>query len=116
MTTTIASIIRARRVPGRTPGPWRVGKSSGAVVADSDIGTHGLTPGDIEYYGGALVCESIATRDNANLIAAAPDLLKAIEDSMEYLESIGFATCEDGCECIIHGLRAAVAKAKGGAA
>lgn len=71
-----------------TPGPWRVGKS-GTVVANSPIGTH-CTVGDAAYYGGYLICESIATERNARLIAAAPDMYALItgpsdEDMREYI-------------------------------
>ena len=41
---------------------------------------------DIEYYGGYLVCESIANPVHARLIAAAPDLLEAIQYYFSVLE------------------------------
>lgn len=56
----------ARRVT--TPRPWRVGKADqrGCVVADSDEGTHEMNNStederepDSEFYGGALIAESI---------------------------------------------------------
>ena len=49
---------------------------------------------------------------NARLIAAAPDLYEAIKGSMEYLEE-QFGDCDEGCKCIMHDLRAAIAKAEG---
>lgn len=94
-----------------TPGPWRPGKTRGCVVADSDIGTHS---GDDNrsYYGGALVCESVATEANEHLIAAAPDLLTACEllvatevkKGTDYFEAIVAARWK---------AREAIAKAKG---
>jgi len=67
-----------------TPGPWKVGKGS-FVIADSPApGIHGSNM--IEHYGGHLICESVSEA-NARLIAAAPDLLQA-------LECIASATCE----------------------
>ena len=60
-----------------TPGPWRVGKSGGSVVADQPI--TGMAGSDhVDYYGGHLVAESI-TPSNARLIAAAPELLEALQ-------------------------------------
>jgi hypothetical protein len=49
---------------------------------------------------------------NAHLIAAAPDLYTAIKDSMGWLEGT-LSPCEDGCDCILHPLRADTAKAEG---
>jgi hypothetical protein len=93
-----------------TPGPWRVGRN-GAVVADVPI-PEMQGSDEVEYYGGHLVAESI-TPSNAQLIAAAPDLLQACRDTMDYWESTGFAECEEGCDCIVDQMRAALAKARG---
>ena len=82
-----------------TPGPWRAG--GGCVVADSNIGTHGDDK-DREHYGGALVCESIRTRANCLLIAAAPSLLSAAETFIER-----------GSESALILLKAAIEKARG---
>jgi hypothetical protein len=51
--------------------------------------------------------------DDARLVAAAaPDLYAAIKSAMEYLEE-HFGVCREGCACIMHDLRAAIAKAEG---
>lgn len=55
-----------------TPGPWRLGKNSDDVVADSPSGHDDESA--VEYYGGHLVAESICSRNRA-LIASAPELL-----------------------------------------
>lgn len=64
-----------------TPGPWRVGKNYGSVVADHPV--QEIRGSDaVEAYGGHLIAESIAPR-NQPIIAAAPemlDLLKTIEN------------------------------------
>jgi hypothetical protein len=64
-----------------TPGPWRIGKQGGSVVADIPIPEIGGSD-CIEYYGGHLVAESI-TPSNAKLIAAAPDMLEALQFIVE---------------------------------
>lgn len=66
-----------------TPGPWRIGRNCGAVVADTEEGI--CIPGAFgddakEYYGGYLVGESISPGNSA-LIAAAPELLEALENA-----------------------------------
>lgn len=60
-----------------TPGPWRFGNRSDDVVADTNAG-HSDDEGSLAFYGGHLVAESIAPR-NRPLIAAAPELLEALQ-------------------------------------
>lgn len=60
-----------------TPGPWRIGKCHGAVVADVPVNA-GLDNDHAEVYGGHLIAESIAVC-NRPLIAAAPEMLAALE-------------------------------------
>lgn len=47
-----------------------------------------------------------------HLFAAAPDLYEAIRSSIEYLD-MTLGPCDEGCECILHDLHAALAKAEG---
>lgn len=58
-----------------TPGPWRPGKNSDDVVADSPSGHDDESA--VEYYGGHLVAESICSKNRA-LIVAAPELLESL--------------------------------------
>jgi hypothetical protein len=62
-----------------TPGPWRIGKTGGAVVADHPVNGGGTGHSDTDYYGGHLIAESIARLEDAKLIAAAPELLAMLE-------------------------------------
>jgi len=64
-----------------TQGNWKVGKNMGCVVTDEtptdkDVQTG---HGEVEYYGGLLICESVRTPDDATLIAAAPEMLRALQ-------------------------------------
>ncbi|MBN1404169.1 MAG: hypothetical protein JW942_06875 [Opitutales bacterium] len=60
-----------------TPGPWRSGNTSDTVVCDT-MPAGALQGSDaVDYYGGYLICESVATC-NRNIIAAAPDMLAAL--------------------------------------
>ena len=71
--------------PRHTPGPWDIGKGGGCVITDAGTPEDMLGKGHDErdYYGGLLICESIARRVDATLIAAAPELLKMLQDIHE---------------------------------
>ena len=79
---------------------WSVGKHSSTVISDTkQKNTNFPCPpnkvesddSDIEYYGGYLVCESVANKTNAKLIAAAPELLEALTTILS-----NFKSCIDG--------------------
>lgn len=67
--------------PAFTKGPWRVGIAN-CVVCDTHDDTTHHKPFELEDYGGALVCESIRTAENARLIAAAPSLYEALQEGL----------------------------------
>ncbi|MEN6301729.1 MAG: hypothetical protein ABFD96_03350 [Armatimonadia bacterium] len=75
-----------------TPGPWRVGKNYGAVIADTAPEGHlpdaDLEASEIKAYGGYVIGESIA-KCNRSLIAAAPDLLEAAKYALSVIRSQG---------------------------
>lgn len=107
--------------PGFTPGPWRVGSHS-----DTDIGI--IAPNS--EHGGQMVAMAVIDEDvaqdedehlaNARLVAAAPDLYAALGAIESYLTSHlvigknGKASTE--VANMLDAARAALARAKGGAA
>lgn len=98
-----------------TPGPWRFGKNSDDVVADQPAG-HSEESDHVAYYGGHLVAESICSH-NRSLIAAAPELLEALEELLEEAQEargVPMTTARSTTWTqILHRLRAAVSKARG---
>jgi hypothetical protein len=66
---------------------------------------------DVEYYGGFLIAESIANEADAKLIAAAPDLLEALEILIHGTETEMVHGFDNPCECPVCKAKAAVKKA-----
>ena len=105
-----------------TPGPWALSRD----VGDGEVCTvYGCTGGHIyivgnrEYLGREIEDLSAEADANARLIAAAPDLLTACKAALKYIPGSevhswppGFALKDDSLKL----LRAAIAKAEGGAA
>ena len=56
----------------------------------------------------------VANRDDAQLFAAASDLLAAAKATLEHWEITGFAKCDKDCDCIVEETRAAIAKVETG--
>lgn len=94
-----------------TPGPWRIGTSAGAVVADVPIadGVNGTS--DVEYYGGYLVAETVAPC-NRPLIAAAPKLLNALRELNRAWNATSFP-CSDRMDAALKDADDAIAEAEG---
>lgn len=91
---------------GHTPGLWRYGSASDEVLTKE----------------GTPICAMDVSRDqmpaemteaNARLIAAAPDLLAALEETLEAIALVTPDAPEPVNGSVIHQARAAIAKAKG---
>lgn len=94
-----------------TPGPWRV---SGCTLGKKLLIEHGDIDERAPIIGSVYIDDgNLPQRENAALIAAAPELLHACELAMAKLS---WCSCE--CEnspapCFVCALKTAIAKAKG---
>lgn len=80
-----------------TPGPWKKNRKSTPV---------GLAKYEVQYGEHAEnICDHVYQEEDANLIAAAPDLLEALEVCVEKLWHTNKAAIEQA--------RVAIAKARG---
>ena len=80
-----------------TPGPWVIGSSEGRVLSHWDgIGYWEIANATVTNFrgdSGEMYFAGGTQEANARLIAAAPDLLEALEGLEGYVEGI----IEDGC-------------------
>lgn len=103
-----------------TPGPWFYDGDGFDSLADADCGTDGYEVFTKDEHGDvnqpvcslADTCDENETEANANLIAASPDLLQALEKLLAQCEKIEEARCQSFYDC--DEARAAIAKALGG--
>jgi hypothetical protein len=96
-----------------TPGIWSVGPKGGCVVSDQPIPgiKEGTGHADTEYYGGHLIAESIWRKEDARLIAAAPELLDALKEAIETIKFLSTRDNSWGEQIVCEDLQAIVAKA-----
>jgi hypothetical protein len=88
-----------------TPSPWHLIKTEPGIDADMDVFT--TTP---RYAGGKGLIARVVNADDTMLIAAAPDLLKAL---IELVDDLGAP--EDGIQAdLMKSARVAIAKATKG--
>lgn len=72
---------------GHTKGPWTIGKNGFEVVSKHHDGLHIKGSYDTDskkYYGGHLICESVA-KCNIPVISAAPELLQVAKEFRHFL-------------------------------
>lgn len=105
-----AHISQQHSVPVTTPTPWifdgiKVGPASTGVYTDL-VATgqmvalvYGTGRGD-----GRLIVRAVNSHE---------PMLAALKVTLEYWESTGFADCDEGCDCIVDSVRAAIALAEG---
>ena len=93
-----------------TPGPWRRG-TNGGVVSDYPVPEIGGSDA-VEFYGGHLIAESVAPR-NEPIIAAAPDLLEAARFARSVILANGAIVSELSERIAVEKLDVAIAKAEG---
>lgn len=96
-----------------TPGEWEVAT---AIVGGRVMEHFIRRPGDDTAIASDIIDPETdqPSAANARLIAAAPDLLAAAVSAEEILyHTLIGGECEDDCECILHDLRLAIAKARG---
>jgi len=87
-----------------TPGPWTFIESDDARIPDRIIGANGAP----------VVSGSIVGRDDAALIASAPDLLAALEAADAWVAMYHDEPGHDAASrCMTKVIRAAIAKATG---
>ena len=96
-----------------TPGPWeKVYDTAG--ITRGIRGRHGPEIVNVINWNGISRSTSVTGQANANLIAAAPDLLEALQNISEYWnQDQNEAAMADACWHAIHTASAAVAKATG---
>jgi hypothetical protein len=97
-----------------TPGPWDYSEEDGYVFSDADVEGNivcnpPMLPASMEYWPA-----------NARLIAAGPDLLKALTEQAEFLQSLHTTYRHDSrlaarIELHLSVVRAVIAKAIGAA-
>lgn len=67
-----------------TKGNWKQGKHFSYIVSNvrppRKTYTEDNYKSEKEYYGGYLVCESIARKEDADLLSAAPKMLEALQN------------------------------------
>lgn len=98
-----------------TPGPWMKGKAGDSIVSDNPVESGPPGCDVLEYYGGHLIAESVASC-NQDLIYAAPDLLIALEDLAEDIADrfdMSDPSTNPGMRNAVAAAFAAIAKARG---
>jgi len=104
-----------------TPGPWTEKQrdpTSGQMVLPNGIRYNSGSVGVVDCDGRWIAIVRSQSREgmhNARLIAAAPELLEALEDAEFLLRKLGqkAGPMRDSCKRSAEDARAAIAKAKG---
>ena len=97
-----------------TPGPYEL-QGDGAIVAQLGSTRTGVFLITAPLTSALAPLTPEAVEANAHLLTAAPLMLKALKDTLDYWTTTGFAECEPGCDCVVEDVKAAIAAAEGGA-
>jgi|694.fasta_scaffold03825_22 hypothetical protein len=104
-----------------TPGPWEIGRVSAPNTGATPIRWKGENIAWACGKDSAHRLDEATARANAQLVAAAPELLDALQELVDQLEGVGIAIEEEdsgqwhGAEGLSFAkARAAIAKAEGG--
>jgi hypothetical protein len=101
-----------------TPGPWHIGSGNGEGSIFAKNGRMRLETGGTTLYA---ICHNVSTWNideddaNARLIAAAPDLLEALETCVSELNQLAFLANDKLANAAIEKSIEAIRKAKEGA-
>lgn len=95
---------------GHTPGPWRIEGTRGPQFIIS-AGTNAEGDGPADYVGVLGPMFAAPTRDDALLVCAAPELLKAARRALAVLKATNGNTGQPGN--VLRALQTAIAKAEG---
>ena len=79
-------------MPKFTPGPWTPsvtpeGQEFGAIISTAKNQKRICLDVEERCYGGIVVCESVSDRDDARLIAAAPEMYDAMAEFCSRFEA-----------------------------
>ncbi len=64
-----------------TPGPYLPGKTVDSIISETQVNESTDDFGELEYYGGYVIAESIAQK-NKPLLMAAPDMYDALRAAL----------------------------------
>lgn len=81
--------LRRNRMKDHNKGEWSVSPKGGAIISDVKNRPE-MEESDFKYYGGHLICESVYTAADSELIAAAPgmyhELLRQMREAWQRLD------------------------------
>lgn len=97
--------VKAEHAPKRSPGPWRAEEVGQCGSADNPVPVFEVTNGH------ARIAEYVFEGD-AYLMAAAPELLTALQNMVAWLDD-GNRQLSDSCAADVAKARTAIAKAFG---
>ena len=95
-----------------TPGPWKEGYYTGDIYAELVAGHSWSRIAAVTGEASGLITPDEAEA-NARLIAAAPDMLEALEQAWHLIHSFGPKPKDSTYTIVADKARAAIAKAKG---